>query len=199
MALHRAKTTVAGLEIVPGVFRVAPASRGFLCHVLGFIAGLSVSAFILSLIHVQHMKEIGLERFTRGDKLEVAIIGLVACGIFMISLMLVSVAGESGGLNSGQVRATQFLKGTLQSMRGVNWGGVLRIAVGLLSLIVPKRSREYLVGDLQEEFKAIAEQRGYFCASRWWFVQFLGILGSYAYRRVRRILGLESLRGWRRR
>lgn len=70
----------------------------------------------------------------------------------------------------------------------------------VLFLLVPRRSRDHLVGDLEEEYqKDILLFRSWFRARCWWWRQVLGIVGPYLVKRVKRVLGLEVVRGWRRR
>ena len=70
----------------------------------------------------------------------------------------------------------------------------------ILFYIVPSRSREHIIGDLEEEYQAIILlMRGPFRARWWWWRQVFGIVGRYVWRRMRRLLALEVVRRWRRR
>lgn len=80
--------------------------------------------------------------------------------------------------------------------------GVLRyLLLGrFLLLAVPVRSREHLIGDLEEQLRIdIVPSRGRFHAWCWCWGQVLGIVVPYLVKRVTRVLGLEVVRGWRRR
>lgn len=59
-------------------------------------------------------------------------------------------------------------------------------------LVVPIRSREHLIGDLEEEYRAeIAGNYGRFETRCWWLWQVLGVVRPYLWRRLRRWLGLD--------
>lgn len=76
----------------------------------------------------------------------------------------------------------------------------LRGAASAFFVFVPKRSREHLMGDLEEEYRAdIVPSRGWVRAWCWWWRQVLGIAGPYIWQRVTRVLRLEVVLRWRRR
>lgn len=69
----------------------------------------------------------------------------------------------------------------------------------LIFLFIDERSREHIVGDLEEEYLTIIlPNRTYFKARFWWWREALGIVAPYIWKRLRRVMGLEVIRGWRR-
>lgn len=70
----------------------------------------------------------------------------------------------------------------------------------IVFLLVPRESREHLIGDLEEEYRSeIVPSRTWFGARCWWWGQVFRVVAHYLWKRVRRVLGLEVVRGWRRR
>src|SRR5262249_48174418 len=63
-------------------------------------------------------------------------------------------------------------------------------------LLIPKRNREHLVGDLDEEYRTIAlPQQGRFWARVWYWEQAVLALGFYLWPLLKRVLGLAAI--WR--
>jgi hypothetical protein len=61
-------------------------------------------------------------------------------------------------------------------------------------LLIPKRSREHLIGDLEEEFRTIVlPQYGRFLARCWYFEQVAIAIGCYAWPTIKKILGLSFI------
>jgi hypothetical protein len=61
-------------------------------------------------------------------------------------------------------------------------------------LLVPKRNREHLIGDLEEEFRTVVLPRhGCFLARCWYFEQVALAIGSYLWPMIKKILGLSIL------
>jgi hypothetical protein len=66
-------------------------------------------------------------------------------------------------------------------------------------LLVEERSREYLVGDLEEEYwTLIVPIRSRFEARCWWWRQILGILTAYLWKQLNRTLGRSAISKLRR-
>lgn len=58
-------------------------------------------------------------------------------------------------------------------------------------LLIPKRNREHLIGDLEEEYRTIVlPQYGSFLAMCWYFEQVALTIGCYAWPTIRKALGL---------
>lgn len=61
-------------------------------------------------------------------------------------------------------------------------------------LLIPKRNREHLVGDLEEEYRTIVlPQFGRFLARCWYFEQVTIAIGCYAWPTIKKILGLSVI------
>jgi hypothetical protein len=61
-------------------------------------------------------------------------------------------------------------------------------------LLIPKRNREHLVGDLEEEFNIVVlPQYGSFLARCWYFEQVMLAVGFYLWPTIKKILGLSVL------
>jgi hypothetical protein len=61
-------------------------------------------------------------------------------------------------------------------------------------LLIPKRNREHLIGDLEEEFRTIVlPQYGRFLAGCWYFEQAAIAMGCYAWPTIKKILGLSFI------
>jgi hypothetical protein len=61
-------------------------------------------------------------------------------------------------------------------------------------LLIPKRNREHLVGDLEEEFSIIVlPQYGRFLAGCWYFEQVALAIACYAWPTMKKILGLSFI------
>ena len=64
----------------------------------------------------------------------------------------------------------------------------------LFLLLLPRRNREHIVGDLEEEFRTIVlPQHGRFLARSWYFEQVIFALGFYLWPVIKKILGLSVL------
>ena len=66
----------------------------------------------------------------------------------------------------------------------------------LILLIVSRRSREHLTGDIEEEYCTTA--CGHFKARCIWWWQVLSVIWPFVWARLRRTLGLKALRRFRR-
>jgi len=67
-------------------------------------------------------------------------------------------------------------------------------SVRFVLLLIPKRNREYLVGDLDEEFNTvILPQYSRFVAKCWYFEQVMLAIGFYLWPAIKKILGLSVL------
>lgn len=61
-------------------------------------------------------------------------------------------------------------------------------------LLIPKRNRAHLVGDLQEEFRTVLlPQHGRFLAQCWYWEQAMLAIGFYLWPTIKKILGLSVL------
>jgi hypothetical protein len=61
-------------------------------------------------------------------------------------------------------------------------------------LLIPKRNREHLIGDLEEEFQTIVlPQYGRFLASCWYFEQAMLAIGYYLWPAMKKILGFTVI------
>jgi hypothetical protein len=61
-------------------------------------------------------------------------------------------------------------------------------------LLIPKCSREHLIGDLEEEFQTIVlPEYGSFWARCWYFEQVAIAIGCYVWPTIKKILGLSVL------
>jgi hypothetical protein len=61
-------------------------------------------------------------------------------------------------------------------------------------LLIPKRNREHLVGDLEEEFHTVVlPQHGRFLARCWYFEQVMLAIGFHLWPTIKKILGLSVL------
>ncbi len=70
----------------------------------------------------------------------------------------------------------------------------------MLFLLVDKRNREALIGDLEEEYRTeVVPVKSRFRARCWWWSQVLGIAGTCLQSRIKRGLGLAPVRRLRRR
>lgn len=68
-----------------------------------------------------------------------------------------------------------------------------RIAQFVL-LLVPKRSREHLLGDLEEEYRSVLlPEYGGFWARVWYWEQIALAIGEYLWPFVKRVLGLAAI------
>lgn len=64
----------------------------------------------------------------------------------------------------------------------------------LLLLMIPKRCREHLIGDLEEEFRTILlPEHGWFWSCVWYWGQTIQALGFYVWPLLKRILGLAAI------
>src|SRR5262249_6058800 len=80
-----------------------------------------------------------------------------------------------------------------------NAGHIPRLA-RVIFFFVEKRSREHLVGDLEEEYWALIVQiRTPFQAWCWWCGEALCVAIAYCWKRIRRIVGLAAVVRMRRR
>jgi hypothetical protein len=60
---------------------------------------------------------------------------------------------------------------------------------------IPERSREHLIGDLEEEYRTIIlPQRGQKLAQCWYLYQVINIIRAYSCQRFRRLIGIEKVR-----
>jgi hypothetical protein len=67
-------------------------------------------------------------------------------------------------------------------------------SVKFILLLVPKRNREHLIGDLEEEFQTIVlPQYGRFLARCWYFEQVMLAIGFYLWPTIKKILRLSVL------
>jgi len=74
-----------------------------------------------------------------------------------------------------------------------------RVLGGIIFFLVPKRSRVHIVGDLEEEYRTvIIPSQGRYRAWCWWWRQVFGVAGPYFWKRLRFLLAVEFVRGWRR-
>jgi len=79
-------------------------------------------------------------------------------------------------------------------------GRDIPILARMMFLLVDKRNREALIGDLEEEYRTeVVPVKSRFRARCWWWSQVLGIAGTYLQSRIRRGLGLAAVRRLRRR
>jgi len=61
-------------------------------------------------------------------------------------------------------------------------------------LLIPKRSREHLIGDLEEEFRTtVLPHHGRVLAKCWYFEQVVLAVGFYLWPTIKRILGLTAI------
>jgi hypothetical protein len=61
-------------------------------------------------------------------------------------------------------------------------------------LLIPKRNREQVIGDLEEEFRTIVlPQYGSFLATCWYFEQVAIAITCYAWPTIRKVLGLSFI------
>jgi hypothetical protein len=68
---------------------------------------------------------------------------------------------------------------------------LLRARHGLLFLLIPKRNREHLIGDLDEEYRTVLlPEYGRFWAGLWYWGQTFWAIGPYLFR------GLKTALGW---
>jgi hypothetical protein len=59
---------------------------------------------------------------------------------------------------------------------------------------IPKRNREHLIGDLEEEFQTVVlPQYGYLLACCWYCEQVTLAIGNYLWPTIKKILGLSAL------
>jgi len=88
-------------------------------------------------------------------------------------------------------KANIHVKRALALAGKVNGGRVLGRFVLRL---VPARSRDYLLGDIEEEYREVVCKYGPFRSRCWWWLQVLGVVGPYGWARMRRALGVDALR-----
>lgn len=63
-----------------------------------------------------------------------------------------------------------------------------------LLLLIPKRNREHLIGDLEEEYRTIVlPEYGRFWAGLWYWGQTLGAIGPYLWSGLKRVLGWAAI------
>ena len=61
-------------------------------------------------------------------------------------------------------------------------------------LLVPKKDREHLIGDLEEEYRTnILPEYGKFWARVWYWVQAIQAIGFYVWPFVKRVLGMAAI------
>lgn len=61
-------------------------------------------------------------------------------------------------------------------------------------LMIPRRNREHLLGDLEEEYRAIVlPEYGQFWARVWYWVQAIQALGFYSWPFLKRVLGMAGI------
>jgi hypothetical protein len=61
-------------------------------------------------------------------------------------------------------------------------------------LLIPRRNREHLVGDLEEEFRTVVlPQHGYFLARFWYFEQVALAIACYTRPTIKKLLGLSVI------
>ena len=61
-------------------------------------------------------------------------------------------------------------------------------------LLIPKRNREHLIGDLEEEYRTLVlPQYGQFWAGLWYWAQTSWAIGPYLWMGVKRLLGLATI------
>lgn len=63
-----------------------------------------------------------------------------------------------------------------------------------LLLLVPQKSREHLIGDLEEEYRTVVLPRyGTSLAVLWYWMQTMWVIGPYIWAGVQRAVGLEII------
>lgn len=61
-------------------------------------------------------------------------------------------------------------------------------------LLIPKRSREHLIGDLEEEYRTkVLPEYGRFWARLWYWEQTILAIGFYMWPMIKRVLGLAAI------
>lgn len=83
----------------------------------------------------------------------------------------------------------------VRAREGTGEGGGVRLLERMFLLTIPKRSREHLIGDLEEEYRTIVlPEYGRFRARLWYWRQMLWIAGPFIWNKLKRALALEPER-----
>jgi hypothetical protein len=128
-----------------------------------------------------------------------------------ISLILYCVAGNGSILYAFVNLAVDYYPAIVGSIQGayialgvllvfsiyllLSFTGAISIAIycppptSICLLIVPKRSREYLIGDLKEEYRT----RNKKFARLWYCRQVINVIGHYWWTALRRLAGLDAI------
>jgi hypothetical protein len=138
-----------------------------------------------------------------------ALAAFVVLAVLLVKRMATLITAESidGSDRSWLVSASLLLMFlTTVCMFVIGWireayQGSAKVTPGVsgvekfVHLLVPATSREYLMGDLEEQYRTeIACRYGRFRSRCWWWKEVLGVVWPYVRERVRRALGLELFR-----